>query len=384
MPGVCHHCKGPLGNEQNVCPFCGAQIAKDVQQAVTPTIHVNLTSNYPRLLVVAFGVIVALVAGLTAFLMSGDDEIVRDKPASPTPNEVTQYSGHTKGVTSVAFSSDGTTFVSGSEDTTLRVWDMTTGQCLHVLRGHTDIVTSARFSRDGRRLVSTSWDETVRLWDPLAGIEKKTIGESTRSADKKFTLSVVFTVGDRQLLIADSGSQLVLFDPTAEQEVNRLRGHTGAVNCVAISTDGRLAASASSDRTVRTWNLDTGTPRHRLEGHSNVVNSVVISRDGQRVLSGSSDRTVRLWDANTGQGISKFEGHSDAVLAVAILPHGTQALSASADKTIRLWNVKRGVELHRFEGHTGEVTSIAVSADGKRVLSGSADKTVRIWALPDS
>lgn len=384
MAGVCHQCNGPLGSEQNVCPFCGAQIAKE---AVNPTIQVNVTSNYPRLLVVAFGLVVVLVAGLMFFLIPDaavHDAAIRDEDVATTPTETKQFNGHTKGVTSVAFSANGSSIVSGSEDTTLRVWDVPSGQCLHVLSGHTDIVTSVRFASAGRRVVSTSWDETVRLWDAVAGVETKTIGESTRSANKKFTLTAAFTVGDRRILIGDSGSQLVLFDPTAETEVRRFRGHTAAVNCVAISTDASLAASASSDRTVGIWNLDTGVERHRLQGHSDVVNTVAFSRDGGRVLSGSSDHTLRLWDVNTGQGISKFEGHTDAVLACLILPDGTQALSAGADKTIRLWNIKRGVELHRFAGHSGEVTSIAVSPDGRRVISGSADKTVRIWSLPAS
>ena len=301
----------------------------------------------------------------------------------PSIGEIRQFKGHTDRVTSVAFSPDDKIAITGSADATIRLWDVSSGQSLRLLAGHTDIVASVCISSDGHKLVSSSWDETVRLWDIDAGIETKQIGESTKSAKKKFTLTAAFTPDDRLILIGDSGSQLVLFDPMAEREVRRLKGHTDAINSVAFSTNGRRAVSGSSDHTVRLWDVNTGAEQHRIEGHTDVVSSVAFSPDGRRVLSGSSDRTLRLWDVNTGKELVRFEGHTDAVMAVVFLPDGTRVLSASADKTVRLWSIESGIELHRFEGHTRDVTSVAISSDGRRALSGSADKTVRLWALPD-
>jgi WD40 repeat protein len=376
MPSVCHQCSGPLRNEHEVCPFCGAQI---VDETANPTIQVNVTSNVPKVLIVVAALVLVLVGAITVFVLRRAE---LNSSISSVDAEM-QFIGHAKSVTSLAFSANGDTMISASEDATIRVWDVASGQCLHLLAGHEDLVTSVRFSRDGRRAVSTSWDQTVRLWDTVAGSETKKIGDTTRTSNTKFTLAAAFVADDRQILIADAGSQLVLFDPAAERELRRLRGHTSAVNSVAISADSLHAASGSSDNTVRVWHLATGDSLHRFAGHTDVVNSVAFSPDGRRVISGANDHTVRLWDARTGQSISQFDGHTDAVLAVAFLPDGAKALSGSADKTVRLWDITRGVELHRFEGHSGAVTSISVSPDGKTFVSGSVDKTIHLWSLPE-
>ena len=115
-------------------------------------------------------------------------------------------------ILSVAFSSDGTRIVSGSEDKSVRVWDASTGAELKVLNGHTDSVLSAAFSSDGTRVVSGSWDKSVRVWDALTGAELKV-----------------------------------------------LNGHTGGVWSAAFSSDGTRIVSSSWDESVRVWDALTET-----------------------------------------------------------------------------------------------------------------------------
>ncbi|MCG6133219.1 MAG: hypothetical protein MET45_00890 [Nostoc sp. LLA-1] len=160
-----------------------------------------------------------------------------------------------------------------------------------------------------------------------------------------------------------------------------LTGHSWFVTFVAFSPDGQTLASASADRTIKLWDLNTGNLRHTLTGHSWSVIYVAFSPDGQTVASGSGDKTIKLWDVKTGNLRRSLTGHSDWVNSVAFSPDGKTLASGSGDKTIKLWDVKTG-NLHRtLTGHSKLVRSVAFSPDGQTVASGSSDKTIKLWDL---
>jgi WD40 repeat protein len=163
--------------------------------------------------------------------------------------------------------------------------------------------------------------------------------------------------------------------------IRTLKGHTGCVNAVAVTPDGRRAVSASADQTLRVWDLENGQTLRRLEGHTGWVNAVAMAADGRRVVSASGDETLRVWDLESGQTLRRLEGHTGRVRAVAITPDGRRAISASADQTLRVWDLESGQALRRLEGHTGRVRAVAITPDGRRAISASADRTLRVWDL---
>jgi small GTP-binding protein len=158
-------------------------------------------------------------------------------------------------------------------------------------------------------------------------------------------------------------------------------GHTGPIQSVAWSPDGKQVLSGSDDKTLRQWEISSGRCLRVFEGHTDSVWSVAWSPDGKHALSGSSDNTVRLWEISSGRCLLVFEGHTASVWSVAWSPDGKQALSGSEDKTIRQWEISSGHCLRVFEGHTVSVWSVVWSPDGKQALSGSDDKTVRQWEI---
>jgi WD40 repeat protein/serine/threonine protein kinase len=158
-------------------------------------------------------------------------------------------------------------------------------------------------------------------------------------------------------------------------------GHDDRVLSAAYSPDGKMAVSASTDKTLIIWDVATGKALQRLQGHKDWVWHAVFSADGKYVLSASQDKTLMIWDAATGQALHTLEGHTDAVRAAAFSPDGKMALSGGQDGALILWDVATGQEIRRMQGNTTPVFSVAVSRSGFTALSGGKDGTITLWNL---
>ncbi|EIW74387.1 WD40 repeat-like protein, partial [Coniophora puteana RWD-64-598 SS2] len=270
--------------------------------------------------------------------------------------------GHSGPTSSVAFSPDGKHVVSGSDDRTIRVWDVATGVCvLEPLEGHSELVNSVAFSPDGKHIVSGSDDETIRVWNAATGVCVLGPLEGHNSLVK----SVAFSPDGKHIVSGSNDQTIRIWSATiGEYVLGPLEGHSGWVHSVAFSPDGKHIVSGSHDKTIKVWDAAIGESMLKsLEGHSGPVRSVAFSPDGKHVVSGSWDKTIRVWDAATGECVLEpLEGHNSSVKSVAFSPDGKHIVSGSDDKTIRL------------------VNSVAFSPDGKHIVSGSDDRTIRVWS----
>ncbi|MEG3896098.1 MULTISPECIES: WD40 domain-containing protein [unclassified Microcoleus] len=168
---------------------------------------------------------------------------------------------------------------------------------------------------------------------------------------------------------------------SAVKERNHLEGHSNSVNSVAFSPDGKTLASASSDNTIKLWNLQSQKPIATLTGHSNEVNSVAFSPDGLTLASASSDHTIKLWNLQSQKPIATLTGHSNSVNSLAFSPDGLTLASASYDKTLKLWHLQSQKPIATLTGHSNWVYSVAFSPDGKTLASASSDNTIKLWNL---
>ncbi|KAK3809361.1 MAG: hypothetical protein J3Q66DRAFT_405374 [Benniella sp.] len=190
---------------------------------------------------------------------------------------------------------------------------------------------------------------------------------------------LVFSPTGDKLASAGYDKTIRLWDISTGSHLYVLKDHASNVYGLAYSSNGDLIASGAADATVRLWDVTTGDCRKVLSGHIGEINGVAYLPSGNQVASCSDDHTIRLWDVETGRCIRILSGHDGVVFDVTYSPHGDQIASASSDKTIRLWNAETGSCLHILHGHTDKIYSMVYSPKGDQVVSGSKDRTVRFW-----
>jgi WD40 repeat protein len=235
-------------------------------------------------------------------------------------------------------------------------------------------------------LLLRRWSEDA-TWNPKPAILR------TLEAYRGAVWGVSVTPDGLRALSASSDYTLRVWDLRSGACLSTLEGHTDSVLSVSATPDGRRAVSGSFDKTLRVWDLESGTCLQALEGHGGRVWSVSVTPDGRRSVSGSEDSTLRVWDLESGTCLHTLHAHKGGVWSVSVTPDGRRAVSGGKDNTVRVWDLESGACLRTLEGHSGAVGSVSVAPDGRRAVSGSLsewpgdegpenpDHTLRVWDL---
>ncbi len=305
--------------------------------------------------------------------------ILRTLQNTPPELQATLFE-HLESVTCVAFSPNGNTLASGSDDQSIILWDVKKRQPLgEPLTGHKDGVRNVTFSPDGNILASGSLDQSIILWDVK---KRQPLGEPL-TKHKNWVWSLAFSPDGNTLASGSEDQSIILWDVKKGQSLGKpLTGHKNQVLSVAFSPDGNTLASGSSDQNIVLWDVKKRQPLGKpLTGHKDGVWSVDFSPDGNTLASGSSDQNIILWDIKKGQPLSKpFTGHKDRVRSVAFSPDGNILASGSEDQSIILWDVKKRRQLgETLSGHKNWVSDIAFSPDGSTLASVSYDQSIILW-----
>lgn len=235
------------------------------------------------------------------------------------------FSKHTNTVTAVRFNPNDSLLITGSVDSTIKIWERATGKIVRNIKQPTGIAY-LDVSKDGKYIATGGYDSTVRVW----------------------------RLSDGAL-------------------VKELKGHGGTVWTVAFSPDGKKIASSGDDAVIKIWDLESGTVIHQMKGHKRVVWSVKFNLDGTKIASGSFDHTIKMWNVNNGKLLWNNSGHSEAVVDITFSHNGNYLASTSDDKTIKLWDIATHKLLRTM--HVAEhMQAVAFSPNDKRLLTGGRDK----------
>jgi WD40 repeat protein len=307
-------------------------------------------------------------------IVSGGDNMLRLWDAR-TGQQVLSFHGDTRFVGCVAYSPDGKHIAGGNGDRTVKVWDAANGALVHSLKGHTGDIGSVAYSPDGKHLVSGGGhsDQTVKVWDAAKGVLVRSLeghGDWSKCV-------VAWSPDGKQLVSGGTNGILKVWDSARWQEILTLKGHRGAIHCVAYSPDGKRIVSGSGDDTesrkppeLKVWDAVTGTELHSLKGHAETISCIAYSPDGKHLVSGSWDTTLKVWNADKDTEVLTIKGHTNGPFCVACSPDGKR-LVIGCTEGLKVWDATRGTMLFRLEGHTGGVYCVAYSPDSKRIVSSS-------------
>lgn len=273
--------------------------------------------------------------------------------------------GHTATINAVAVV-DGYRIVSSSDDGTLRVWNLETGQTLRTLGGHTSAVSAVAVV-DSRRAVSASHDGTLQLWDLESGQALRIF-----KGHKPGIHAVAVVDGRRVISGSPDWWTLRVWDLKTGRTVRTLKGHAAPVRAVTV-VDGRRAISSSDDETLRVWDLETGQTLRTLEADAWEVITVARRR------AVSAIRRLRIWDLETGETLRILEGNEDWESALVKVDDGHRVVPTSYAWTLRVWDIETGETLRTLEGQTAEIDAVA-AVDDRRVVF-SSEGTLRVWDL---
>jgi WD40 repeat protein/tetratricopeptide (TPR) repeat protein len=184
---------------------------------------------------------------------------------------------------------------------------------------------------------------------------------------------------DGKTLVAGSGDgTLKIFDAVTGESVRSLPGHTGSVNGVTVTQDGRKASSVG-DHTIRVWSLPDGKPVRTIDATTGLY-ALGLSPDGQSVVTGCENGTVKVWTLD-GALVATLAHGTGKVLSTTFSPDGSRVITAGDDKFVKAWTTADWKLQRTFTGHAATVDQALVAPDGQTLISASDDRTVRLWHL---
>ncbi|KAM8974302.1 apoptotic protease-activating factor 1 [Pelodytes ibericus] len=257
----------------------------------------------------------------------------------------------------------------------VQIWDIDSSTKIADFNAHFSWVHCVAFSPEGSTFLTSSDDQIVKLWET------------------KKVCRLSGTVLQQEYDVAFSGKEVTVLAPDKDQRLLLINGKSGdvefessaqemCITCCCLSSDQRLAAFGEDKGAVKVLELPSGNICRCLQGHSSTVQHCQFTADGRHLVSSSDDSTIRVWDLTTGYGM-ELEGHEEAVKCFRILQN-SKLLSWSFDGTVKIWDLVTGIREQDLRCHTGTILSCEISSDASKFASTSVDTSAKIWSFTES
>ena len=274
---------------------------------------------------------------------------------------------------------------SSSWDGTVKIWDVTSGGCVRTLGQENtivDILDRASFRLfntsvircllllPSGHLASGSDDETIRIWNLANGQWVRTLNGKSEYVWNLLSLQ------NGHLASGNTGKVIEIWDPTDGSHILTLKGHNDAIEDLLPFLGDQLI-SASRDNKIKIWDINKGNCIRTLSGHNSFVKRILLLSNMQ-LASCSWDKTIKIWDVASGDCIRTLSGHFGDVDCLEYIAANNRLVSGSDDHTIRIWNPTDGTCIVSLSSHSKGITNLLVLPDNEIVSSG--DSTIKIWA----